>query len=138
MKLIKNKIFAAVSLFTIIVASSFTTAARPLDDPQPNRPQPNRPPVKSNLVKVMIPCERIGAPSDVVRTMSLTNDTGDLLAKGKRVYWSTSDGEKGSMLIPENLPKGQSLRVYDNIGQRQYTCEAWFFRSKFTKTSNTD
>ena len=76
-----------------------------------------------------IACERIGAGSDVVRTMRLTNDTNATMSKGRRIYWSTSDGEKGSMLIPENLPKGQSLKVYDQIGNLQYTCEAWFFRT---------
>lgn len=129
----KNRLLAITNLLPLILGLSFAASARPLDDPKPNRP-----PVKSNQVKVMIPCERIGAPSDVVRTMSLTNDTGGILGKGKRVYWSTSDGEKGSMLIPENLPKDQSLRVYDNIGERQYTCEAWFFRPKFTTTDKTD
>jgi hypothetical protein len=129
----KNRYLAVTKLLTLILGLSFAASARPLDDPKPNRP-----PVKSNQVKVMVPCERIGAPSDVVRTMSLTNDTGGILAKGKRVYWSTSDGEKGSMLIPENLPKGQSLRVYDNIGQHQYSCEAWFFRPKIILTNKTD
>jgi hypothetical protein len=129
----KSTFLAVTNLLTLILALAFAVSGRPLDNPKPHRP-----PVKSNQVKVLIPCERIGAPSDVVRTMSLTNNTGGTLGKGKRVYWSTSDGEKGSMLIPENLPKGQSLRVYDNIGQHQYTCEAWFFRAKFTMTNKTD
>jgi vacuolar-type H+-ATPase subunit B/Vma2 len=129
MKPIKNEKFAVASLVTITLALSFAASGRPLDKPKV-KPET----VKSNQVKSMLPCERIGAPSDVVRTMRLTNDTGNTLAKGKRIYWSTSDGEKGSMLIPENLPKGQSLRVYDNIGQYQYTCEAWIFRPKLTTT----
>jgi hypothetical protein len=129
----KSRLSAVTHLLTLILALSVSASARPLDDPKPNRPS-----VKSNQVKVMIPCQRIGAPSDVVRTMSLTNDTGGILSKGKRVYWSTSDGEKGSMLIPENLPKGQSLRVYDNIGEHQYSCEAWFFRPRIILTNKTE
>jgi hypothetical protein len=128
-----NDMLSVTGLLAITLALTVAASARPLDDPKANRP-----PAKSAQVKVMIPCERIGAPSDVVRTMSLTNDTGNILEKGKRIYWSTSDGEKGSMLIPENLPKGQSLKVYDNIGQHQYTCEAWFFRLRLTITKKTD
>jgi hypothetical protein len=110
---IKTRFLAAAGLLTMI---SFAALAQ-------------QPPVKSNEVKVLIPCEQIGKASDVVRTMRLTNDTNATMSKGKRIYWSTSDGEKGSMLIPENLPKGQSLKVYDRLGNLQYTCEAWFFRA---------
>ena len=117
MRGIKDRFLAAASLMTIISLAAMAQQ-----------------PVRSDQTKVNIPCERIGRASDVVRTLRLTNDTNATMSKGKRVYWSTSDGEKGSMLIPENLPKGQSLTVYDQPGKLQYTCEAWFFRLKFTTT----
>jgi hypothetical protein len=125
MEFVKNKIFTIISLLTLIVILSLGVMARPL-----HKPKPNRLPAKATESKVMMQCESIGAPAYVVRIMRITNGTDGTLGKGKRLYWSTSDGEKGSMLMPENLSKGQSLRVYDNIGERQYTCDAWFHRTK--------
>ncbi|MGA9769335.1 MAG: hypothetical protein WBV94_09860 [Blastocatellia bacterium] len=126
MQSIKERFLAAVGPLTIMSLAAMAQ--------QPSDVKPKQLPEKSDRVKVNISCERIGTGSDLVRTMRLTNDTNGTISKGERIYWSTSDGEKGSMLIAEAFPKRQRLTVYDQIGHLQYTCEAWFFRLKFTTT----
>ena len=67
----------------------------------------------------MLGCKNPGSHQDVAKTPTITNSTNQTLAVGKKVYWSASDGDKGTISLTPHW-------------HRTKPCKPWAIRAKAT------
>ncbi len=111
----KSKLMIAFGALAVAATLTFSMAASPT-------------PPQDYKIKMPLACQRALVSSDVIREMSLTNNTGAAVPQGTKVYWKTSDNEEGQIVLRSQLANGSSIKVQDNRGEYQYTCQAWFLK----------
>lgn len=75
---------------------------------------------------ISLKCQNPGTHQDVAKDPDITNIT-KTLAAGKKIFWSASDGDSGSLTLSSPLAPGKSVQVTGQPGQ-VYTCKAWTFK----------
>jgi hypothetical protein len=76
--------------------------------------------------KIMLGCKNPGSHQDVAKTPTITNSTSQTLAAGKKVYWSASDGDKGTVALSAALQPNKTVQAMGTAGNG-YSCQAWTF-----------
>jgi len=113
----KNRIFLIVSALTLASAMLLTAAAQTIN--------PDRRVLRATQVK--LDCANPGGHQDVAKTPMVTNNTKQTIKKGTRISWTSSDGDKGQMILDSDLAAGASVEMRGHPGQN-YTCQAWSIR----------
>ena len=78
---------------------------------------------KIRVRTVALQCANPGGQQDVSKTPWVTNTTGKTLPKGHKIYWNSSDGDKGVIELDSALKPGDSAKGLGHPGQN-YTCTA--------------
>jgi hypothetical protein len=76
--------------------------------------------------KIMLGCQNPGSHQDVAKTPTITNSTSQALAAGKKVYWSASDGDKGTISLSAALQPNKTVQAMGTAGNG-YSCQAWTY-----------
>ena len=114
---IRTMLFAAAfTLASLMAASafahSFTTAG------------------SSSLVapkRVYLQCRNYGGQQDVSKNPDIINNTGKTVPTGTKLYWTASDGDKGTLMLQAPLAPNAKVGVIGTAGQ-SYTCRAWYMK----------
>lgn len=79
-----------------------------------------------NILKVstiQLQCDNGGGQQDVAKTPFVTNNTGKTLPKGKKLFWHSTDGDKGVIQLDKALKPGETAVGRGRPGQN-YQCTA--------------
>jgi hypothetical protein len=122
--MMKIKAIALATILTLGSALSVMALVRPQTGPTSKsaqgpistRPRPVRP-------MLTLQCKNPGSHQDVGKTPNITNTTNQTLAKGRDIYWKSSDGDKGVIELDAPLAPGQSISGLGAAGQ-SYNCTA--------------
>ena len=110
----RTKMFSIISIVSIASVLLLTAAAQ---DIKPDRRVLRAIPVK-------LDCANPGGHQDVAKTPVITNNTKQTIKKGTRISWTSSDGDKGQMVLDSDLAAGANVEMRGHPGQN-YTCQAW-------------
>ena len=113
----KSKMFSIITVLTVASAMLLTAAAQNIN--------PDRRVIRATPVK--LDCANPGGHQDVAKTPMVTNNTKQTIKKGTRISWTSSDGDKGQMVLDSDLAAGASVEMRGHPGQN-YSCEAWSIR----------
>jgi hypothetical protein len=83
----------------------------------------------SNMMgtRVLLQCKNYGGHQDVSKNPDIINITDKTIPKGKKLSWTASDGDKGSIVLDKPLPPNGKVGVIGTAGQ-SYTCKAWYIK----------
>jgi hypothetical protein len=73
---------------------------------------------------VILQCRNYGGQQDVSKNPDIINSSKKTIASGKKLYWSASDGDSGSVVLDHALAPGGKVGVNGKPGQ-SYSCKAW-------------
>jgi|GEM_PF-1805486 len=73
---------------------------------------------------VSLQCKNYGGQQDVSKNPDIINSTGKTIPAGKKLYWKSTDGDSGSVVLDKALAPGGKVGVNGTAGQ-SYTCTAW-------------
>ena len=73
---------------------------------------------------VNLQCRNYGGQQDVSKNPDITNSTRKTIPSGKTLYWKSSDGDGGSVVLDHALAPRGKVGVNGHPGQ-SYTCTAW-------------
>jgi hypothetical protein len=73
------------------------------------------------------PLPNVRTHQDVAKDPDITNITIQTLAAAKKIFWSASEGDSGSLTLSSPLAPGKSVQVTGQPGQ-VYSCKAWTFK----------
>jgi len=76
------------------------------------------------MVTVPLQCRNYGGQQDVAKDPDIINSTRKTIPAGKTLYWKSSDGDGGSIVLDHALAPGGKIGVNGKPGQ-SYTCTAW-------------
>jgi hypothetical protein len=113
---IKNAIFAslfAVALLTAAGIFAVNTGAQGPISASPRR-----------SAAIVLQCRNYGGQQDVSKNPDIINSSKKTFAAGKTLYWSSTDGDSGSVVLDHSLAPGGKVGVNGKPGQ-SYTCKAW-------------
>lgn len=116
-----NKIFMTLTTLALASALMLTALAQGKRE-KPSPIDPNKVPTVSK--KIMLPCKNPGGSQDVAKGMIVTNNTGKTIKETSLVYFSATDGDKGSQRPDADVQAGKTFKVNGSAGQ-SYTCQAW-------------
>jgi hypothetical protein len=113
---IKNAFFAA-----ILAVAALTMVGLGLNASAQN----GTPSSKSGRdAAIILKCRNYGGQQDVAKNPDIINSTLKILPKGKTLYWKSTDGDSGSVVLSKALGPGDKVGVNGKPGQ-SYTCTAW-------------
>jgi hypothetical protein len=69
-------------------------------------------------------CSNPGGQQDVAKEPVITNTTSKTLPKGQKIFWKSSDGDKGSVTLDAPLAPGKTVVDRGHAGPQSYTCTA--------------
>src|SRR5437763_6930612 len=69
-------------------------------------------------------CSNPGGQQDVAKEPVITNTTSKTLPKGQKIYWKSSDSDKGTLTLDAPLAPGKSVIDRGHAGPQSYTCTA--------------
>lgn len=75
-------------------------------------------------VKLSLQCRNYGGQQDVSKNPDIINNSKQTIPSGKMLYWQSTDGDSGSVLLDHSLAPGGKVGVNGKAGQ-SYTCTAW-------------
>lgn len=75
-------------------------------------------------VKLALQCRNYGGQQDVSKNPDIINSTKQTVPAGKTVYWTSTDGDSGSVVLQKALAPGGKVGVNGKPGQ-SYSCTAW-------------
>lgn len=78
----------------------------------------------SRSAAIILKCRNYGGQQDVAKNPDIINSTQKTIASGKTLYWKSTDGDSGSVVLDHALPPGGKVGVTGKAGQ-SYTCSAW-------------
>lgn len=113
----KSKLFPIISAVAVASALLLTAVAQNIT--------PDRRVLRANPIK--LDCANPGGHQDVAKTPMVTNNTKQTIKKGTRISWTSSDGDKGQMVLDGDLAAGASVEMRGHPGQN-YSCQAWSIR----------
>jgi len=73
---------------------------------------------------VILQCRNYGGQQDVAKNPDIINSTKQTIPSGKTLFWKSSDGDSGSVVLSQALPPGGKVGVNGKPGQ-SYSCTAW-------------
>ena len=73
---------------------------------------------------VMLQCRNYGGQQDVAKNPDIINTTKATIPSGKTLYWKSTDGDSGSVVLQKALAPGAKVGVNGKPGQ-SYSCTAW-------------
>ena len=73
---------------------------------------------------IVLQCRNYGGQQDVSKNPDIINSSKKTIASGKTLYWNSSDGDSGSVVLDHSLAPGGKVGVNGKAGQ-SYTCKAW-------------
>ena len=114
-----------MALATILMLGSVITGVAlvlPNAAPATNAGNDNRAIMKS-VGTIQLQCDNGGGQQDVAKTPFVTNSTGKTLPKGRKLYWQSSDGDKGVIQLDKALKPGEIAIGRGRPGQ-SYQCTA--------------
>lgn len=97
----KNAFFAtilAVAALTIVSAGLNVSAQNGMSSRKPGRD-----------AGIILKCRNYGGQQDVAKNPYIVNSTQKTLPSGKTLYWKSSDGDSGSVVL--SLPFRQTARL---------------------------
>ena len=113
---IKNAIFAGLFAMALLTGASIlavnTGAQGPISASSRRR------------AAIVLQCRNYGGQQDVSKDPDIINSSNKTIASGKTLYWSSSDGDSGSVKLDHALAPGGKVGVNGKAGQ-SYTCKAW-------------
>ena len=112
---IRNTFFAAALGLAAITASglALSTGARGQISSDQKR-----------TAAVILKCRNYGGQQDVAKNPDIINSTSQTIPAGKKLYWKSSDGDSGSVVLDHALAPNGKVGVTGKAGQ-SYTCTAW-------------
>jgi hypothetical protein len=116
-----RSMISTINALVITSLLALSAAAKPQGRPDASKPK------LTVGTKVTLACKNPGSHQDVAKTPSVTNTTGAAIAKGKKIYWSASDGDKGTLTLDQNLAPNASVKVMGSAGNG-YSCQAWMLQ----------
>jgi hypothetical protein len=82
-------------------------------------------PAKSTrTAAVILQCRNYGGQQDVAKNPDIINTTKATIPSGKTLYWKSTDGDSGSVVLQKALAPGAKVGVNGKPGQ-SYSCTAW-------------
>ena len=115
----RNTFFAAsLAAAVLLAATSFVLSAGAQRKVGGISTTPNR------TAAIILQCRNYGGQQDVSKNPDIINSTNKTIASGKRVYWSATDGDSGSVVLSQALAPGAKVGVNGKPGQ-SYSCKAW-------------
>lgn len=76
---------------------------------------------------IILKCRNYGGQQDVSKNPDIINSTTKTIPSGKTLYWKSTDGDAGSVVLDHALAPGGKLGVNGKPGQ-SYTCSAWMMK----------
>lgn len=73
---------------------------------------------------VILQCRNYGGQQDVAKNPDIINSTQQTIPKGKTLYWKSTDGDSGSVVLAKALAPNGKVGVTGKAGQ-SYSCSAW-------------
>jgi hypothetical protein len=73
---------------------------------------------------IVLQCRNYGGQQDVSKNPDIINSSKKTIASGKTLYWSSTDGDSGSVVLDHALAPGAKVGVNGKPGQ-SYSCKAW-------------
>ena len=114
-----------MALATILMLGSVITGVAlvlPSAAPTTSAGNDNRAIMRS-VGTIQLQCDNGGGQQDVAKTPFVTNSTGKTLPKGRKLYWQSSDGDKGVIQLDKALKPGATAIGRGRPGQ-SYQCTA--------------
>jgi hypothetical protein len=112
---IRTALFAAIATLVLTIANVSFMAAQQMNG------APNR---TGRSAAVILQCRNYGGQQDVSKNPDIINITQQIIPKGKTLYWKSTDGDSGSVVLDKALAPGGKVGVNGKAGQ-SYTCSAW-------------
>jgi len=86
----------------------------------------NGTPARTNTrtAAVVLQCRNYGGQQDVAKNPDIINTTKATIPSGKTLYWKSTDGDSGSVVLQKALAPGGKVGVNGKPGQ-SYSCTAW-------------
>jgi len=86
----------------------------------------NGTPARTNTrtAAVILQCRNYGGQQDVAKNPDIINTTKATIPSGKTLYWKSTDGDSGSVVLQKALAPGAKVGVNGKPGQ-SYSCTAW-------------
>ena len=78
----------------------------------------------SRTAAIILQCHNYGGQQDVAKNPDIINSTQQTIPKGKTLYWKSTDGDSGSVVLDKALAPGGKVGVNGKPGQ-SYSCTAW-------------
>ena len=79
---------------------------------------------RTHSVKLSLQCRNYGGQQDVSKNPDIINSSKQTIPSGKTLYWQSTDGDSGSVLLNKALAPGGKVGVNGKAGQ-SYSCTAW-------------
>ena len=110
-----------VALTVGSVTAATTLAWSPVSCQQTNTTKGKNGRTHNNIA---LQCTNPGGQQDVSKTPNIKNSTPKKIPAGKTLYWESSDGDSGTLVLTTALAPGDKVGVTGKPGQ-SYTCIAW-------------
>jgi hypothetical protein len=78
----------------------------------------------NRVAAIILKCRNYGGQQDVAKNPDIINTTSKTIPAGKTLYWKSSDGDSGSVVLDHALAPNGKFGVSGKPGQ-SYTCSAW-------------
>jgi hypothetical protein len=79
---------------------------------------------RTHPVKLSLQCRNYGGQQDVSKNPDIINSSKQTIPSGKTLYWQSTDGDSGSVMLNKAMAPGGKVGVNGKAGQ-SYTCTAW-------------
>ena len=112
----KNTIFAGLFAMALLTGTSILAVNSGAQGPISASPR--------RRAAIVLQCRNYGGQQDVSKNPDIINSSKKTFAAGKTLYWSSSDGDSGSVVLDHSLAPGGKVGVNGKPGQ-SYTCKAW-------------
>ena len=119
MKALRLLRMAVVSLLFIVSFSSISWSGPPQLKKEAREIVPNL----KITGYIEIECRNPHTSQDITKTPRIKNTTGKILAKGAKILWTASDGDKGTIILQKSLASNIEVQGIGKAGQ-VYTCTA--------------
>lgn len=115
----RNSIFAslfAVALLTGATMFSFNAGAQSMGSGIST--------TSKRSAAIILQCRNYGGQQDVSKNPDIINSSKKTIPSGKTLYWNSTDGDSGSVVLDHALAPGGKVGVNGKPGQ-SYSCKAW-------------
>lgn len=65
--------------------------------------------------------------SDIAKIVEIFNNTDQHIARGTKILWETSEGDRGITTLQSSLAPGKSIKIIPSGLVASFSCTAWYF-----------